>query len=82
MAQYEPSVRTLLRKHKAELIVTERNAIALEGRPRSVSVVLRFDSEEAALRWYNDPEYEPLKNIRLESTANVTAFLARRHAHV
>jgi uncharacterized protein (DUF1330 family) len=78
-AQYGPPVRALLRRYNAELIVAERNAIALEGRPRSVNVVLRFESEEAALRWYNDPEYEPIKKIRLESTTNGTAFLARRH---
>jgi uncharacterized protein (DUF1330 family) len=33
-------------------------------------VILRFPSEAAARAWYTDTEYEPVKQIRLRSTAN------------
>ncbi len=46
-------------------------------RNRRVQVVLKFASEEAALNWYNDPDYAPVKKIRLDSTANTVACLTK-----
>jgi uncharacterized protein (DUF1330 family) len=43
-----------------------------------VNVVLKFESEEAAMNWYNDPDYAPVKKIRLDSTENGTAILAKQ----
>ncbi len=48
---YVPGVVQLLQKHGAEILVAEFDAQALEGDKRSVYVVLRFKSEEAALGW-------------------------------
>jgi len=67
---YVPGVVPLLAKHSAEILVADYDAQALEGEKRSVYVVLRFESEEAALAWYNDPAYAPVKKIRLDSSAN------------
>jgi uncharacterized protein (DUF1330 family) len=39
--------------------------------------VLKFESEQAALAWYNDPDYAPVKKIRLDSSANGTLVLAK-----
>jgi uncharacterized protein (DUF1330 family) len=73
---YVPGVVPLLQKHGAEILVAEYDARPLEGDKRGVYVVLRFESEEAALAWYNDPAYEPVKKIRLGSCANGTLVLA------
>tara|TARA_Y100001960_G_C14104670_1_gene554583 strand:+ start:208 stop:357 length:150 start_codon:yes stop_codon:yes gene_type:complete len=43
-----------------------------------VNVVLRFESEEAAMAWYNDPDYGPVKKIRGDSSANGTVVLAKQ----
>ena len=43
-----------------------------------VTAPLKFESEEAAMNWYNDPDYEPVKKIRLDSTKNGTAVLAKQ----
>jgi uncharacterized protein (DUF1330 family) len=73
---YVPAVVPLLQKHNAKIIVAAYERAAHEGEPANVNVVLEFESEEAALAWYNDPEYAPVKQIRLDSTKNGTAFTA------
>ena len=50
-------------------VVAARGAVhALEGdwNPQSVTI-LRFDDREALMRWYDSPEYAPLKQMRLDS---------------
>jgi uncharacterized protein (DUF1330 family) len=75
---YVPRVRPLLQKHGGEVLVSDREAKALEGQSRGVNVVLEFESEEAAMGFYNDPEYGPVKKVRLDSTENGTAILAKQ----
>lgn len=67
-----------LEKHGVEILVADFDAHALEGDRRSVYVVLRFETEEAALRFYNDPAYESVKRIRLDSTSNGNSVLAKQ----
>jgi len=66
-----------LQKHNVEILVADPTARCKEGSPRQMAVVLRFDSEEHAMAWYNDPEYQPLLKLRLDSTTNQTALLAQ-----
>jgi len=73
---YVPGVVPLLAKHGAEILVASYDARAIEGDKRGVYVVLRFASEQAALAWYNDPDYEPVRKIRLDSSTNGTMVLA------
>jgi hypothetical protein len=40
------------------------------GSPSERQVILKFETEEAAERWYHDPEYTRVKQIRLDSTKN------------
>lgn len=75
---YVPRVVPLLAKHGAEVLVAEYDARSLEGEARSVYVVLRFESEEAALGWYNDPAYEPVRKIRFDSCDNNAMVLAKQ----
>ena len=74
---YVPGVVPLLQKHGAEILAADYQAEALEGHAPGVNVVLRFDSEEAARNWYNDPAYAPVKQIRLNSTKNGSIVLAK-----
>ena len=75
---YVPGVVPLLQKHKAEILVADYEATTVEGQGRGVNVVLRFESEEAAMNWYNDPDYGPVKKIRFDTTAHGTAVLAKQ----
>ena len=74
---YVPGVIPLLQKHGAEVLVADYAPRSIEGESRGVVVVLRFDSEEAAMKWYDDPAYEPVRKIRLDSTANGFVFLTK-----
>ena len=67
---YVPGVMPLLQKHGAEVLAADYEAKALEGRAATVNVVLKFDSEEAARNWYDDPDYAPVRQIRLNATKN------------
>ena len=73
---YLAGVTPLLVRHGAEVLVAETAATNLEGEPRGVYVVLRFESDEAARAWYNDPAYEPVRKIRLDASANGNMVLA------
>lgn len=73
---YVPGVVPLVAKHGGEVVVADYDAQALEGRKKTVDVILRFPSQEAALGWYNDPDYEPVRKIRLDSCENNNMVLA------
>ena len=77
---YVPGVAPLLAKHDAEVLVADYDAKGLEGEKRGVYVVLRFESDEAALAWYNDPAYQPVKKIRVDSSENGSLVLAQEFA--
>ncbi len=74
---YVPGVIPILAKHGAEVLVADSDAQSLEGQASQINVVIRFDSEEAAMAWYNDPEYAPVRQIRLDATKNGVAMLAK-----
>ena len=79
-APYVPGVMPLLQKHGAEILVADYDAMTLDRQGRGVNVVIRFESEEKAMAFYNDPEYKPVKQIRLDSTSNCTYILAHEFA--
>lgn len=74
---YVPGVIPLLQKHGAQVLVADYDARPIEGPGRGVCVVLKFESEAAALTWYNDPAYGPVKKIRVDSSANTNILLAK-----
>jgi uncharacterized protein (DUF1330 family) len=75
---YVPGVVPLLQRHGAEILVADVEAKTLEGESRGANVVVRFETEEAAMNWYNDPDYQPVKKIRTDSTENATLALAKQ----
>ena len=75
--KYLHAVGGVVEKHNGDLMVADFDARHLEGDKRDVYVVLRFDSEEAAMGWYDDPAYKPLRDIRLSATENVSTVLAK-----
>ena len=78
MEGYVPGVGPLLAKHNAEVLVADYGAQPLEGEKRSAYVVLRFESEAAAMAWYNDPDYAPLKKMRIAASDNANLVLAHQ----
>lgn len=75
---YISGVIPLLGKHKAELLTAEHDARKLEGEKRGTYILLKFESEEAALAWYEDPAYAPVKKLRLDATSNGSMVIAKQ----
>lgn len=62
---------------EAEIIAADDGATTLEGEPRGRVVILKFDSEEAARRWYDSDAYGQVRHLRLDATTNGWLGLAK-----
>ncbi|HEY4896342.1 MAG TPA: DUF1330 domain-containing protein [Solirubrobacteraceae bacterium] len=67
--EYLPGVRPFLQKYDAELVVGGFDAEPAEGEPPNSTVVIRFADSEAAWGFLNDPDYQPVKEIRFSTTS-------------
>lgn len=74
--EYIPGVMPFLAKYGAEVLAADFEATALQGDPASGVVVIKFPSEEKIQEWVNDPEYKPVKDLRLSITTNANAVMA------
>jgi uncharacterized protein (DUF1330 family) len=74
---YPPAAQALVAKHGGHAMVVDFAAETREGEARAVNIVLSFPSMEAARAFYDDPEYAPVRQIRLDNTANGTLTIAR-----
>jgi len=67
-AQYIKHVVPLITKWGGTVLVGSTDAEPLEGQWfGGWTVVIRFPSRDAALGWYADAEYAPLKELRVSS---------------
>ena len=74
--EYVPQVIPFIAKHGGKVIVASAESEPVQGNPEKGVVVIRFPSEEAVRDFINDPEYQPVKEIRNELTTNANAVLA------
>lgn len=72
--EYIAAVGPILDAHGAERLVVDRASALLEGSAAPVSVVLRFASKAAATAWYESPEYEAIKHLRIDNTEGIAAI--------
>ena len=70
MAKYREVVIPQLLEAGAEFLVVNDNVQAAEGAPASSIVVLKFDTHEAVNSWYNSPEYQAIRPMRLNATTD------------
>jgi uncharacterized protein (DUF1330 family) len=75
-SEYIPQVLPFIAKYDGEIVIASPDAEPLQGSPEAGVVVLRFPSEEAARGFVNDPEYQPVKELRIAATTNANAVLA------
>lgn len=74
-AAYPAAVAPTLQAHGGELIVGDFQSHVLEGAPHPVTVIVKFPSKEAALRWYQSPEYLAIVSLRTENTAGTAVVV-------
>jgi uncharacterized protein (DUF1330 family) len=60
-----------LKAHGAEILVAEYESEALEGKPGSITIVIKFASKEALYGWYNSPEYQKIVHLRADNTKGI-----------
>jgi uncharacterized protein (DUF1330 family) len=71
---YRGNVSPQLIEFGCEFIVVNDNIVGSEGSPEPTIVILKFESMEAAMKWYESSEYEPIKKLRTNSTEGWAAF--------
>jgi uncharacterized protein (DUF1330 family) len=79
MQEYFQKGRVTLASHDHETLVFAEHSEVLEGNthlPRTV--IIKFDSRDAALAWYNSPEYQAVLPLRLEATEGYTVLVEGR----
>jgi uncharacterized protein (DUF1330 family) len=65
---YPPAAGPTLASHGAEVLVADYESEVTEGVPGHVTVVLRFESKEAARAWYESTEYQTARGLRTANT--------------
>ena len=75
-SDYVPKVLPFIAKYDGDIVVAVPDAEPLEGSPAKGVVILRFPTEDAVRSFLNDPEYQPVKEIRIGVTTNANAVLA------
>jgi uncharacterized protein (DUF1330 family) len=74
--EYLTGLRPLLKKHGAEVLVAGFDAQPAEGDPPNSTVVLRFADAAAAWGLLNDPDYQPVREVRFSVTSRGQAVIA------
>ena len=63
-------------QYGGEVLAADQNAIAVEGSKPGNVVLLKFESVEAAQKWYESPEYQAALPHRLDNSTNGIALIA------
>ena len=72
--RYRDAVIPQLIEFGCEFIVVNDTVIGSEGSPDPTIVILKFESMEAAMKWYESPAYQQIKPLRMKSTVGWAAF--------
>jgi uncharacterized protein (DUF1330 family) len=72
--QYPVAAMPSIGAHQAEVLVADYQSDSVEGSPGRVTVVLRFESKDAARAWYECAEYQAAKPLRTNSTEGVAVL--------
>ena len=67
---YEKGFFPILKKHGGEFITYDDDIVNVEGENNITGrvIIFSFPNEEAADKWYNDPEYQEISKFRREAT--------------
>lgn len=74
---YVSKVGPIFKRYKASVLAFDRDAIQVEGAARDVNIIIEFESIEVASSCYNDPEYQAIKPLRINSTINSSITLVK-----
>jgi len=74
-AKYNPAsleqIGGLVARHGGRVLAAGADGDWLGDSRRDVMVLLEFPSREAAMAWHEDPDYVPIRALRLASTNHI-----------
>ena len=75
--EYRTVTEALVEKHAGKYLVKGGKTEQLEGNapPPSALVVLEFPTDEHLQQWYQDPEYEPMIQLRKDNGVETTLLM-------
>jgi uncharacterized protein (DUF1330 family) len=79
MQEYLAKVRETMASYNPEILVFAEHAEVIEGQtnlPRTI--VMKFDSRDAAMAWYNSPAYQEVLPLRLDATEGFAVLVDGR----
>src|SRR2546430_287169 len=71
---YPPAAMPTMAGHPVEVLVADYASETKEGAPGSVTVVLRFESKDAANAWYESDAYQSIKHLRTDNCTSVAVL--------
>ena len=66
--EYRAVVGSTLTKYEARTLVVDNAPNDIEEGSRHTLVILEFESEQAAMRWYDSPEYQAIVRLRINAS--------------
>ena len=76
MQEYVSKALETLAPYHPEMLVFDENSQVIEGNtnlPRTI--VVKFDSRDAAMAWYNSPAYQEVLPLRLAATEGFSVLV-------
>jgi uncharacterized protein (DUF1330 family) len=75
--KYVAGFRAMFADYRGEVLVADEAPQVIEGEwPWTKTVVIRFDDEAEAKRWYHSPQYQAAAKFRFKS-ANTNVIMAK-----
>ena len=72
---YVPAVMPTLLAADCEVLAADYASQVIEGAPGEVTVILKFASKAAAMRWYDSPEYQAIKHHRIDHSEGTAVIV-------
>ncbi|WMI67771.1 DUF1330 domain-containing protein [Mangrovimonas sp. YM274] len=74
---YPPAVWEILQQYGGELLVSDTEAVVIEGNRKMMHSIIKFPSQEIAMECFNSEEYQSVRPFRINSTKDNTVILAK-----
>jgi len=71
---YPPVAMPTLGPSGAEVLVADFTSEVTEGSPGHATVILRFESKDAARAWYESEAYQAVRHLRMSNTDGVAVL--------
>ena len=76
IAKYREAVVPQLLEAGCEFLVINDDVEVMAGSPAPTVIILKFESDETAKKWFNSPEYQAIEHLRLNASTDGWAALS------